>query len=107
MDSRVWAKRLEEGTYAMPFFRVFRSTSRDHGCGVGSVVERHQSESSQTAQAVSAQSLRRPINIGNIASFAWRERRFWLAAGRCGNIEEDVGRTAQLDRTERLLRQLL
>ena len=37
----VWAKRLEEGTYAMPFSGVRRSAARDHCAGVGCAVKRH------------------------------------------------------------------
>ena len=54
----VWAKRLEEGTYAMPFSESRRSTAGDHGAGVGRVVERHRSEPGQAPEAIPARSVK-------------------------------------------------
>ena len=56
----VWAKRLEEGTYAMPFGEEERSAARDHGAGVGRAVERHRSEHCQAPEALSARGARKP-----------------------------------------------
>ena len=53
----VWSKRLEEGTYASAVRRRRRGTpAGDHGAGIRSAAERHRSEHSHTAQAVSARS---------------------------------------------------
>ena len=49
----VWSKRLEEGTFAIPFGEPGSTTRRDHGGGIGSAAERHRSEHSDAAQAVS------------------------------------------------------
>ena len=52
----VWSKRLEEGTYTVPFGDggAERRRERDHSAGIGSAAERHRSEHSETAQTVPA-----------------------------------------------------
>ena len=60
----VWAKRLEEGTYAMPFGERRGTPPRDHGAGVGRAVERHRSEQCQAPEAISAQEHGSRIKIG-------------------------------------------
>ena len=72
----VWAKRLEEGTYAMPFGEEPGGAARDHHTGVGSAVERHRSECCPAPQAVSEKVRGSRINIGFDAFFAWRIKRF-------------------------------
>jgi transposase len=113
----VWAKRLEEGTYAMPFSES-GEVRRDHRSGVGRAAERHRSEPSQAPEEVWTQSRRRRINIDDFASFGLVNRAFPATLElarrsqgpprRCGTLKKMlVDVTAQLDRTERLLRQLL
>ena len=50
----VWSKRLEEGTYAVPFGDGVGTPAGDHGAGIRSAAERHRSEHSETAQAIPA-----------------------------------------------------
>jgi transposase len=51
----VWAKRLEEGTYAMPFRRQWRTAARDHRAGIRGAAFWHRSQPSQAAEAIPAQ----------------------------------------------------
>ncbi len=61
----VWAKRLEEGTYAMPFSGSGGTAARDHGARVGRAVKRHRFESGQAPQALSAKERGSRIKIGS------------------------------------------
>ena len=71
----VWSKRLEEGTYAVPFGDGgSRTPARDHGAGVGSAAERHRSEHGEAAQAVSARELIKHFRPTIV--FAWNRARF-------------------------------
>src|ERR1700736_1997112 len=54
----VWTKRLEQGTYAMPFEEGPRSAVGDHGAGVGSAAIGHRSEPGAAEEAVSTRSRR-------------------------------------------------
>ena len=51
----IWSKRLEEGTYAVPFGDGDEGVSaRDHGAGIRRYTERHRPAASYAAQALSA-----------------------------------------------------
>jgi transposase len=60
----VWAKRLEEGTYAMPFEDAAEKAQRDYGGRVRGDSIRHRSERREASEAIPAKPLRSPINIG-------------------------------------------
>ncbi len=48
----VWATRLEEGTYAMPFSEVEEPRREDHRARAGRAVKRHRSECCQASKAI-------------------------------------------------------
>ena len=115
----VWAKRLEEGTYAMPFGEEQEHRRGDHRTGVRRAVERHRSERCQAPQTISAQEHRSRINIGLkcILCLAGARVRFIIPIVPVdpNSLPHDpailkqmlVDLTKQLDKTQRLLGQLL
>src|SRR5260370_18150213 len=57
----VWYKRLEEGTYAVPFCESRRAPAGDHGTRIRGSAERDRPDASHPAQALSTVRLKKQI----------------------------------------------
>jgi len=68
----IWSKRLEEGTYAVPF--VDGGPAGDHGAGIRRAAERHRSEHSETAQAIPARRHVKTFQLSIV--FTWKRSGF-------------------------------
>lgn len=120
----VWAKRLEQGTYAMPFGNQSEHAARSpptngHRPGVGGAVERYRFERRQASEALSEKVRRSRINIDLRCILFLVNHAFsfiiYSVPIDANSLPYDpvilkqmlIDLTTQLDKTQRLLRQLV